>query len=222
VEVSTNRQQHTRYTVGGFVRSPLHLKVSAPTFAGLGQKIDVHAVVGDVKGSLTGIKMHARVTQPAPYADLLHRYADKLDGVRMPDVVDGTPDKRRVAMTKLVLLRNQLLAEGGEDILASPVVGMPMSPGGRVATGGMGKLGLPHLRLAETNVPSFTRGPMILDPRFVARPRTPGLAVGTFYDTKLPGSYMMAITASGISPSCRSRFVRKDLVSVVVGDRKDS
>lgn len=221
VEVSTNRQQHTPYTVGGFVRSALKLTVSAPVFAGLGQKIAVHAVVGDSKGSLTGVKVHAQVHQPAPYADLLHRYADKLAGVKVPDVADGRPDKRQHAMSRLVLLRNQLLSETGEDILASSVVGMPMSPGGRVAAGGLGTLGLPGLRPADATRSSLTPGAMILDPRFVARPRTPGLAVGAFSDTKLPGSYQIAITASGISPTCRSRFVRKDLVSVVVGDRRD-
>ncbi len=219
VEVSTNRSLHTPYTVGGFVRSPLRLELAAPVFVGAGQPIDVKAVVSDAKGPLSRVKARATVTTPPPYSDLLRKYADQLRGVKLPDVADGKPDKQRLALTRLVLLRNELLAQTGEDILASRVVGMPIGHGsGRFGVrdaAALRGLGVPGSLSA-----SVTSGVGMLDPRIVARPWIPGVAAGRFTDTRLPGSYSVAVTAAGFSPACGTRFVRKDLVSVVVGDRK--
>jgi hypothetical protein len=59
----------------------------------------------------------------------------------------------------------------------------------------------------------------MLDPRLVQRPRQAGLLTGWFGNTRVPGSYTVQVTASGFSPTCNSRFVRRDLLSVVV-DKK--
>ncbi len=219
VEVSTNRAQHTPYTVGGFVRSPLRLEVDAPVFVGIGQPIDVKAVVSDAKGPLSRVKARGTVTTPPPYSDLLRKYAEQLRGVRLPDVADGKPDKQRLALTRLVLLRNELLAKTGEDILASPVAGMPIGHGS-------GRFGvrdaavLRGLGVPGSVTPTHASGLGMLDPRIVARPWISGVAAGRFTDTRLPGSYSVAVTAAGFSPACGTRFVRKDLVSVVVGQRE--
>lgn len=91
VEVSTNRREHTPYTVGGFVRSPLRLDASAPVFMGLGEPIDVKAVVSDAKGPLTGVKARATMAVPPPYDDIFDKYADELRQVKLPDVFKVSP-----------------------------------------------------------------------------------------------------------------------------------
>lgn len=237
VEVSTRRREHTPYTVGGFVRSPLRLEVNAPHFVGVGQPIGVRAVVRDGKEPLSGVKVRTTVTPPPPYKILLDRFAKQLRGVRLPDVVDGRPQRLRDDLTRLSLLRDQLRAKEGEDILAASPVSVPMDASGRLgARELLGPLD-PRTRLLVHNTvarPRPSTDPLVvtpavrpglrdlgwlLDPRVVARPRLDGASTGRFGDTKQSGSYTVQVTAAGFSPACDTRFVRKDLVSVVVGKR---
>ncbi|WP_256840721.1 S8 family serine peptidase [Ornithinimicrobium cryptoxanthini] len=249
VEVSTRRRQHTAYTVGGFVRSPLRLEVDAPHFVGVGQPIGVLAVVRDGKEPLSGVKVRTTVTPPPPYKVLLDKFARQLRAVRLPDVVDGRPHRLRDDLTRLSLLRDELLAKKGEDILASSQVSVPMDASGRLGARELvgpldprARITFPgdDLRAFNRNVhhvvaaPGLSTGPLVvtpavsprlrdlgwlLDPRVVARPRLDGGSTGRFGDTKQSGSYTVQVTAAGFSPACGTRFVRKDLVSVVVGKR---
>jgi hypothetical protein len=43
-----------------------------------------------------------------------------------------------------------------------------------------------------------------------------GALVGRFTDTRRGGSYNVVVTARGHAPVCNTRFVRKELVSIVV------
>ena len=151
----------------------------------------------------------------------------------LPDVVDGRPQRLRDDLTRLSLLRDQLLAKEGEDILAASPVSVPMDASGRLgARELLGPLD-PRTRLLVHNTvarPRPATDPLVvtpglrdlgwlLDPRVVARPRLDGASTGRFGDTKQSGSYTVQVTAAGFSPACDTRFVRKDLVSVVVGKR---
>lgn len=252
VEVSTNRRQHTPYTVGGFVRSPLRLDLQTPHFVGVGDPIGVRASVRDGQEVLSGVKMRTTVTPPPPYKILLDTYAKQVRALRMPDLVDGRANRQRDDLTRLSLLRDKLLAKQG-DILAVAPVNVPMDASGRLG----GRVVLPGPvdpqvrfdprdlvvapvdprlrvgvqdrlvgrqvladRVVSPTVSTRLRDPgWLLDPRVVARPRLDGMSTGRFGGTKQPGSYTVEVTAAGFSPACRTRFVRKDLVSVVVGKR---
>lgn len=225
VEVSTNRREHTPYTVGGFVRSPLGLEVTAPTLVGVGDPIDVRASVTDAKGPVDGTRVRATVSVPLPYDDLLDKFGEQLRGVKLPRVVDGRPDKRQRLLAQLIVLRDRLRDETGDDIFAPTTVGLTMG-----AAGGRGVLRPGGLRPSpfdpRAGSPSIgfsgvrgSLGGASFDPRAVLRPRAAGVATGAFAATDAPGSYSIEITAVGFSPTCGTRFVRKDLVSVVVGKR---
>jgi subtilisin family serine protease/Mg-chelatase subunit ChlD len=257
VEVATDRPQHTPYTVGGFVRSDIDLRLQAPVRVSAGRPIDVLAAVRDGRGPVSGLKVAAAVAAPRrPIGDVLLDHADQLRKVRLPAgyKADGKPDKGRLALARLVLLRDRLVATTGDDILAPVVTSLSMSapstrlpgtgpdvrvPVTRPVTGrrvGVGAAAGPAAGGAATAVggagngvatgngvpdgapPATTNGGSVIDMRNVLRPRQKGVVVGRVTRTMVPGSYSIAVTASGFSQSCRSRFVRHDLLSVVVDD----
>ena len=124
VEVSTARPQHTPYTVGGFVRSPIELRLDAPTIVAVGQPIDIRASVTHRRGPLDGVRIRTRVSAPrASIDDYLRKYGPELSRIRIPPALraDGKPDKARLQVAQLVLLRDSIRQQTGEDILA-PVV----------------------------------------------------------------------------------------------------
>ena len=61
---------------------------------------------------------------------------------------------------------------------------------------------------------------LLLDRRVVRRPLDLGVVTGRLDQTRIPGSYTIAVTASGLSQAFGTRFVRRDLLSVVVADRQ--
>lgn len=129
------------------------------------------------------------------------------------------------------------MEETGEDILASGVYDVALSeaslkrnePRGVEAAFSLAERGLISVGAggAAINIGNVIgRGSSVsvgngtvIDPRFIERPRRTGLLSGRFGDTKLPGSYTVQVTAAGFSPACKSRFVRHDLLSVVVVER---
>ncbi|RMB61618.1 S8 family serine peptidase [Tessaracoccus antarcticus] len=234
VEVATDRRQHTPYTVGGFVRSPLTLQLDVPTLVRAGDVIDVKATVGDRRGGIDGIRARASITSPvAPIADVLDTYRDQFSRITLPRDFrsDGKPEVGRAELARLVLLRDQLMATTGEDILAPrneslTLGGTTLRPArptrldatpsrpvsrfdGLSATGG-----------GEGSVATVHPGRItVSDPRLVLRPQRVGVLAGTHERTKIPGSYSVTVTATGFSPTCQTRFVRKDFASVVVVDK---
>lgn len=250
VEVATARSQHTPYTVGGFVRSPLALSLQVPSLVLPGQPIDVTAVVSDRKGPLQGVKVRATVSAPrASVDDLVTKYASRLSRIKIPPALrgDGAPDKARVRLAQLVMLRDKLVSDGDEDILApveydlaiatqalaSPrdrLSGVTRFAGtsGAAVTAGAAEAATVGVRVggATPTVTGAGSGTAtnpgigrIIDPRNIQRPLQRGVSRGRLDGTKIPGSYSVLVTATGFSPTCGTRFVRHDMASVVVGEK---
>jgi subtilisin family serine protease len=238
VEVSTARKQHTPYTVGGFVRSTVGLRVHAPTLVAAGQPIDIRARVTDGRGLLDGVKIRTRVSAPrASVDDYIRKYGSQISRIKIPSALrtDGKPDKARLQVARLVLLRDKLKQKTGEDILASVVQNVALGEAtlkrnelqgveealslvgrGLVSVGAGGTAVVNVGNVVGGGSGGSVRHGTVLDPRLVQRPRQVGLLSGRFGDTRVPGSYTMQVTAAGFSPACKSRFVRHDLLSVVV------
>jgi hypothetical protein len=246
VEVATARETHTPYTVGGFVRSELDLRFEAPYRVPVGTAIDLGVGVLNGKEPIPGVKVSTTVHSPRyPKDQLLDKYADQLRRIKLPDFLqaEADPDRRQLALARLVLLRNQMVAEKGEDLLAPRKSSLRLGSYSSLGKGSNGSLKTAWItsgstsRVARTGLvaassitPTVTaaRSPLtnlnlskrILDPRKVLRPSKPGLTTGRFEDTRIPGSYSFSVRASGYSARCRTRFVRMDMRSVAVLDRE--
>lgn len=170
VEVATDRERHTPYTVGGFVRSPLALQLDLPTLVRIGDVVDVQASVGDRLGAIDGVKVRTTMAAPvASNADLVDKYRDRLRSIKLPRdfLADGEPDRARADLAQLVLLRDELVAETGDDILAPRIddlaLGATTHKPKRLV-----RFGATRLRFAG----GFERSP------FIGGGRVPGVAVG--------------------------------------------
>jgi subtilisin family serine protease len=257
VEVVTDRQRHTPYTVGGFVRSPLTLQLDVPTLVGVGDVIGVKTSVGDRRGGIDGVKVRTRVAAPvASSAGLIDRHRARLSRIELPRdfFADGKPDKARAHLAQLVLLRDTLLTDTGDDILAPRIndlaLGATALKPTRLAQFGATRSGLARGLEGSTVVGvGGVRGVVVgggstggstgtvvggragdatvvdpgriavIDPRLVLRPKQVGVLTGRYARTKIPGSYSVTVTAIGFSPTCNTRFVRKDFASVAVVDK---
>jgi subtilisin family serine protease/Mg-chelatase subunit ChlD len=257
VEVATDRQRHTPYTVGGFVRSPLTLRLDVPTLVRVGDVIGVMTSVGDPHGGIDGVRVRTSVAAPvASSADLIAKYRDRLRRIKLPRdfLADGKPDKARSHLAQLVLLRDELVADTGDDILAPRIDDLALGAttlrtrrpsqfgatwsrlagglegstvggvGGRVGVavgggrtgGGIGTI----LGGGAGGATAVNPGQVaVIDPRLVRRPMQVGVLTGRYGRTKTPGSYSVNVTATGFSPTCNTRFVRKEFVSVAVIDQ---
>ncbi len=247
VEVATARSQHTPYTVGGFVRSPLALSLRVPSLVLPGQPIDVTAVVADRKGPVQGVKVRATVSAPrASVDDFIAKYASRLARIKVPPALrgDGAPDKARIRLAQLVLLRDKLVADGDADILAPVVHDLAMAPpaiapardrlsavarfagASSAVMAGATEAATVGVSVGGGTPPVTVGGAVtnpgigtIIDARNIQRPLQRGVSRGRFERTKIPGSYSVVVTATGFSPTCGTRFVRHDMASVVVADR---
>jgi hypothetical protein len=230
VEVATDRQRHTAYTVGGFVRSPLQLRLEAPSLVRAGDAIGVKASVGDHRGSIDGFKVRATVAAPvASSATLIDKYLAKLSRMKLPRdfLVDGKPDKSRAHLAQLALLRDKLVAGGDEDILAPRVDSLLLGPStlkpvhrDPVDANGLWPGGGPGGAHAPGGSMTGRPGHFVMnDLRRVLRAKQVGTLTGRYTQTKIPGSYAVQVTATGFSTSCKTRFVRKDFASVAVLDK---
>lgn len=203
VEVSTVGDTHIRYTVGAFVRSPLRLAVTlAPkaVLAGIPMKIGVQ--VFDGKQPIAGFKADTRVTAPMlSIANLTTEFKTQLKDIRPVPAIGG--DRLPTDVGKLLALRSKLIAQKKPDIFATSNTPVPL----KVATAAsLGHLGLSHLvQPAVTPIGPGT-----------ASVATPTVLGGQFGQTQQQGSYNVVVVASGSSLGSNTRFVRKELVSVLV------
>lgn len=257
VEVATDRRRHTPYTVGGFVRSALTLQLDVPTLARVGDVIGVKTSVGDRRGGIDGVKVRTTVAAPvASSADLIDKYRDSLSRIKVPRdfLADGKPDKARARLAQLVLLRDRLVADTGDDILAPRIDDLALGAttlkptrlaqfgvtrsglaGGLESSTVVGGGGFPGLVVDGGSTGGSTGTVVgggaggatvvnpgriaVIDPRLVLRPKQVGVLTGRYARTKIPGSYSVTVTATGFSPTCNTRFVRKDFASVAVVDK---
>jgi subtilisin family serine protease len=230
VEVETARAEHTRYTVGGFVRSPLRLLVALrPVRIATGTPLQVSTRVFDGTRPLSGYRASVRVVRPGlGIPALLQKHRAQLRDIKAVRVPGG--DALPPDLAKLTALRSKLLKEGKPDLFASAAGSVALRPASaadlpridfpasfhRLSIPGTPRA-VPAGRPAElVTAPTGVSGPIAA----VARPGSPTLSagglVGQFRDTTEPGSYNVAVNVSGTSPASGARFVRKELVSVLI------
>ncbi len=218
VEVKTQENTHVRYTVGGFVRSPLKLADSLfPKHVVRGAPITIAAQVYNGKTPIKGFAATCNVkTIATSISDLMVKYASQLQKI----VVSSRGDKMPQDMAKLATLRNKMLKETDIFATASSTVNLKSTSSdtlGRIGLGGLLSSG-PTVTVPDVSV---TTSPVVTVPGTVS-PTVPSISVGTgvlvgqFRETKNLGSYNVIVTASGMCPILNTRFVRKDLVSVYV------
>jgi len=198
VEVTTFDTTHVRYTVGGFVRSPLRLVVSLlPRVAVAGMPLTIATQVLDDQQLIKGFRANAQVVAPTlGIPKLQAKYKTQLAKIRPVRTVGGDRLPRDIG--KLVALRDKLVKADQLDIFAPIATDLPLK---NVTVGNLTNLGLGHLVPPVIPVPPLTIS---------------GVLTGKFRKTQQPGSYNVVVTASGTSPISDTRFVRKELVSVLV------
>lgn len=195
VEVSAQREDvdderggHLRYTVGGFVTSPLRLL----TFVGArrvaaGKPIKIGVTVLDDNRVVNTFRADAAITKlTMGIRELLATHKTRLDSMTSPPLQNR--DAPPTAIARLLSLRDALLKEGKPDLFVHSVVRIPLRHGSRAELSGL---------------------------RLGSRSAAANALVGQLATTTQAGSYNVVVTASGLSPAS-GRFVRKDLVSVLV------
>jgi subtilisin family serine protease len=200
IEVSTLGNTHVRYTAGGFVRSPLRLVVSLlPKVIAAGIPMAITAQVFDGKQPIKASRAASQIFAPAlSLAALQDKFKTQLAKIKPTPAVGG--DRLPLNIGKLVALRNKLLKENKPDIFAPLELKITLKD---VATGSLNGLGLGHLTFP---------GVVAVGPGTT----NSGVFHGLFKNTQQAGSYNAVVTATGTSPISNNRFVRKELVSVLV------
>jgi hypothetical protein len=193
-EVETGGDSHTRYTVGAFVRSPLRLLLTPRIRTILrGAPIQVAAQVYNGNTFVSGISSSAVVKAPvAGVSTLLDRYKSQLKDMQMPRGVKDLPPGD---LGKLSILRDQLLRQGQKDIFSTVSSTVRFR---QHALRTLPQIGFAHL------APVFNTS------------TATAFSIGQFTKTKEAGSYNVIVNATGTVPGTRTRFVRKDMMSVLV------
>ncbi len=145
VEVETTRQQHTPYTLGGFVRSGI--KLVLPT---LKQRIALNAPlrvafqVFDGQEPITGFRSKLKAVAPMfSFDDLAQKYRTQLGNISIDPQRSRDIDPN---LAKFNILRDQLQASDGIDIFAPEVNNLSVR---ELRLGELRDRGLSHL------VPNF-------------------------------------------------------------------
>ncbi len=190
MEVATARAEHTRYTASAFVKSPLRLVIGLPKRWPAGKVVDYHALMFDGQTPIKSFRATAKVTAPImSVRDVLAKLASQLPArVSNPD---GLPDD----IAKLADLRDQLIKAGKPDPLThvsqtSALTTAPLSSVSFIARD-----------------PLASRAPGGLASQLIATGKT---------KIAHQGSYNVIITAAGSNDRDGSRFVRKDMASVLI------
>ncbi len=220
VEVETARTTHTRYTVGGFVDSPIRLIATLPGRMIPGKPLNISAQVFDGKVNIPNVRARAHVVAPMlGIPALLDKYKSQLARIKpvatggdsMPDDVgrllalraklakDNQPHDIFTTITSLIRLSEQRKTIHGKSTIV-PVRSTAIAH----AVDGNG--------MEQLEREAFFPSPGLSLP---TPSRTQTLA-GRFGDTRQQGSYNVIITANGISPQSGTRFVRKQLMSLVI------
>lgn len=238
VEVSTARRDHTPYTVGGFVKSDLALDLDIPSNLSLGQFASFKTAVTASGQPIDDFKVSGKVLVPQSVLTTPSKHwLSDLDPILGPDDLlgKGLSDDQRTAL-KLLFLRSARLAAGGNDIMAPVALSLRFNPQ-VVADGDFGSVDYSKVKRAKTTAttaearalkvapvlasPIFRTGPIgtVFDWRKIGHRVDESKLIATFGKLKVPGSYSVSVTASGFSPRCGTRFVRKDFASFVVSER---
>jgi hypothetical protein len=221
VEVATTRNDHTRYTVGGFVDSPLKLVLPAmPTVIGVNSPLTAVAQMVHGRATLSGFR--ARATVVAPTLGLkkaLKKYARQLarirPGVRLSKDVPTD-------LARLEILRQNLFKETGRDILGPKKVNIPMTERSRrsLKRFGIDRLVHPTADMPDASLEKTVRRSPIAAGRI--SPVTPrlgsGIALGQLAKATEAGTYNLLVKTTGYTPECKTRFSRLEMASILVKD----
>jgi len=222
VEVTTVGETHVRYTVGGFVRSPLRLIVSLrPTRVIAGVPLNIATQMFDGKLQISGFEASTQVIHPnLGVPGLLEKYKTQLRDIKPGKLPGG--DTLPLDIAKLMALRAKMLEAQKPDLLAHSISHVPLRNAsmsdlsrlkfGHLATTGDVPIGPDHMVASISGRP-FT---LVTPTSPISSATNSGTLVGQFNNTKQQGSYNVVLTANGTSPISRTRFVRKELVSVLV------
>ena len=146
VEIATGRRRHTRYTVGGFVRSPVRIDVGVGSGV-RGRPLDIEVCASDSAGPIREASGTLCVTAPTRSPQgALDRFAARLRGKRITTTVKGDviPERFRPLVTLDRLLRREDLAAIDHQTrcvplrrsTSPPTVGWPgRLPGGTTVPG---------------------------------------------------------------------------------------
>lgn len=222
VAVETYGDGHTRYTVGGWVQSPLQLMVGLDRFVA-GPKLILANIglLSQVEHRLDA-RYIASVSSPsAPLADLLKQHKSLIDTAK-PDpkaLKDGVDD----TIARLIAVDKKLRASGKPSILtpvvtrldvtrraAGAVVIQPVQlapQAGRVVMATPGALGI-----VDSANPSVLTGSVFTTQPALQRTMTHSVQM----IARVPGSYSLRVRASGVDPNTRCRFERYVLRCFVV------
>jgi len=229
VEVETSRRQHTRYTVGGWVRSDIQLdwKLAGRLGSGLSASVGLRA------GKGLRVSYSAIVTAPvASLKDLLRQHWDRLDGIRAdPTLVDAgiSPD-----LARLFAFDRKLVAGGGRSLFTPKTTRVRLSTLPRVIEPAVPELVGPSGRLRPVMPVDLSRRSPTLIPRAFpttaridpgslghlrpVRPQPAGpLTHGLRVPVKIAGSYTLRLHAKMVNPSTKCRFERVAAESVYIG-----
>lgn len=233
VEVETAADTHFRFTVGGFVCSPLKLKIPYLSMQiAAGMPIKMAAQVYDGKVPIKGFTAKAQVLAPSlSVSGMLKKFKSQLQVIRAPQTTKG--DKLPPDVAKLNILRDQLIKDEQPDIFAPITTTKPLK---NVTIGYLERMGMEHLLPLEV-LPVGPGEDVMVTPNLMT-PRlfrkrvqsidsiTPmmsrlstsisGVMMGQFRNTQQLGSYNVVVTVKGISPISNTRFIRKGLISVLV------
>jgi subtilisin family serine protease len=221
VEVNTLRDEHIRYTVGGFVDSPIKMFLYSSPSARLrpGGTLEIMTRVNEGKLLLRGCKAAANVISlKYGIPSLLRRYRRELDRIRIHLQLK---DDMNPIVAKLVQLRKNILESGGVDIFEHKKQRIFLTDRSPDFVGNRWPLG----RFDETVAHAIPyeyieRTPYRGDPGNLFNPRperadSPGILAGKFIDTGEFGTYNVIAGVTGFAPMCRSRFERKQMISVL-------
>lgn len=192
VEVSTAIARHTRYTVGGFVDSPLRMRLAlASGSAYVGKPIGLYAKVLHGGDAVTGFRASAIVTRQAKsMADIAKKHAKQVNlksKLAKGFMDDGMPEQL-AGLAALAAESDSPVFELGRETVALRSAGIAA--------------GLQQLAIQGR------------DPFGLLRDHN-GLLKASLAAPRWAGSSNIAVTAFGWSPKCGTKFVRKDMVSVL-------
>ncbi len=207
VEVETGRAAHTRFTVGGWVRSGLQLDWELGAVVGGSLPVRLGLIGGK------GYRVTYKASLSTPVAtprDLIHRLRARLDGIQLdPDLIRTGVDPD---LARLIAFDRDRLKSGEPSLFAQKTVGVRVNllaqPGERV--------------VPERIVPTLTRlhtHELVSHRETLLRRPAARLTHGVALPARLEGSYTLRLHALMVNPATGCRFERVAAESFVVGER---
>jgi subtilisin family serine protease len=232
IQVKTQGENHLRFTAGAFVNSPLKLAVTVNSLhIAPNLPVSVISRIIDNGRPIRTFTTTNTITAPtmslAATVDKYKRDLDKinLDAATLKEFNDPT-------IAKLAILQNTMMKAGKPDIFTHTTT---VEKSREVSSIALKNMGFAHLATAdmiavsqpvaivtEAYVPAHrTIATTVADRLTHAKPvasaaRISGAFVGKVTRTSKQGSYNIVVTTEGVSPVSNTRFVRKELVSVLV------